>query len=186
MTIIHIDSSITGEASVTRKLTGAIVDQLRAARPDVRVIERDLVNQPLAHVTLDSFADMSVVDEFLAADTIVIGAPMYNFTVSSQLKAWIDRIILPGATFRYTDQGAEALVTDGKRVIVALARGGFYEEGHALEHLKSYLTGVFGFIGIIPEFVHADGVNYGAEQREAAINNGLVEVDMLEFERLAA
>ena len=103
---------------------------------------------------------------------------MYNFTLPSQLKAWIDRILVAGTTFRYTESGPEGLAK-GKRVIVAVSRGGFYEDGNAMEHLKTYLTGVFGFIGIEPEFVHADGINYGPEQREAGIANGLAEVERL-------
>ncbi len=181
MTILKIDSSITGENSVSRKLTGRILEQLVAASPEADVIERDLVSQPLDHLTLGAFADTTVLDEFLAADTIVIGAPMYNFTLPSQLKSWLDRILVAGKTFRYTENGPEGLA-GGKRVIVAVSRGGFYAEGSpaaSLEHLETYLSGVLGFIGITPEFVHADGINLGAEQREAAIANGYSEVDRL-------
>jgi len=178
MTILRIDSSITGESSVSRKLTARITEQLRAAHPGARVTERDLVDQPLDHLTLGAFADSSVLDEFLAADTIVIGAPMYNFTLPSQLKSWLDRILVAGKTFRYTAEGPEGLA-GGKRVIVALSRGGFYDTSSPLEHLETYLAGVFGFIGIAPEFVRADGINLGAEQREAAIANGYSEVERL-------
>jgi FMN-dependent NADH-azoreductase len=181
VTTLHIDSSITGENSVSRILTRRIVDQLRATDGNARIIERDLVAQPLDHLTLAAFADSSVLEEFLAADTIVIGAPMYNFTLSSQLKAWLDRILVAGQTFRYTEHGPEGLVGD-KRVIVALSRGGFYDANSPaapLEHLETYLTGVFGFIGIRPEFVHADGTAVGPEQREAGIANGLAEVERL-------
>ena len=181
MTILQLDSSITGDNSVSRILTRRIVDQLRAADPSVDVIERDLVAQPLDHLTLAAFADTAVIDEFLAADTIVIGAPMYNFTLPSQLKAWLDRILVAGQTFRYTEHGPEGLVGD-KRVIVGLSRGGFYDANSPaapLEHLKTYLAGVFGFIGITPEFVHADGIAVGPEQRQAAIANGLAEVERL-------
>ena len=118
-----------------------------------------------------------MLDEFLAADTVVIGAPMYNFTLPTQLKAWLDRILVAGKTFRYTESGPEGLAT-GKRVIVALARGGFYDAGSpasALEHLESYLRGVFNFIGIEPEFVAADGLNLGTEQRDASISQALGE-----------
>jgi FMN-dependent NADH-azoreductase len=137
-----------------------------------------LVANPLPHLTFEAFADSSVLDEFLAADIVVIGAPMYNFTVPSQLKAWIDRILVAGTTFRYSEAGPEGLA-GGKRVIVAVSRGGFYEDAHAMEHVKSYLNGIFGFIGVVPEFVHADGINYGVEQREAGIANGLAEVERL-------
>jgi len=150
---------------------------LNAARPGAEVVRLDLVSQPLPHLTLDAFADTRVLDEFLAADTIVIGAPMYNFTLPTQLKAWLDRILVAGTTFRYTENGPEGLA-GGKRVVIALARGGFYDAGSpasALEHLESYLRGVFGFIGIEPEFVAADGLAIGPEQRESAIAQALGE-----------
>ena len=178
MTILKIDSSITGDNSVSRVLTSRIVEQLKAADPSATVIERDLVQEPLGHLTLASFNDQEVLDEFLAVDTVVIGAPMYNFTLPTQLKAWIDRILVAGKTFRYSEEGPEGLA-GGKRVIIAVSRGGFYEEGNALEHLETYLRGIFGFIGITPEFVHADGINYGPEQREAGIANGFQEAERL-------
>jgi FMN-dependent NADH-azoreductase len=177
VTILHIDSSISGANSASRELSGKIVEQLLTAPWGQEVIYRDLVADPLPHLTLDSFADSSVLDEFLAADTIVIGAPMYNFTLPTQLKAWLDRILVAGRTFRYTESGPEGLVS-GKRVVIALARGGFYDSGSpasALEHLESYLRGVFGFIGIEPEFVAADGLAIGPEQREASIARALGE-----------
>jgi FMN-dependent NADH-azoreductase len=126
-------------------------------------------------LTLDAFADTSVLDEFFAADTIVIGAPMYNFTLPTQLKSWIDRIVIAGKTFQYGANGPEGLAK-GKRVIIALARGGFYNEGSpaaALEHLETYLRGVFNFIGIEPEFVVADGLAIGPEQRDVSIQQAL-------------
>jgi FMN-dependent NADH-azoreductase len=182
MTILHIDSSITGENSVSRVLTRRIVDQLAAARPGAEVIHRDLVTEPLDHLTLGAFADGSVLDEFLAADTVAIGAPMYNFTVPSQLKAWLDRILVAGKTFRYREDGSAEGLAAGKRVIVALSRGGFYRvdsPAAGLEHLETYLTGVFGFIGIVPEFVAADGIAVGPEQRKASVANALGEVERL-------
>jgi FMN-dependent NADH-azoreductase len=102
---------------------------------------------------------------------------MYNFTLPSQLKAWIDRILIAGTTFRYTATGPEGLA-GGKRVIIALARGGFYDAGSpaaGLEHLQTYLRGVFNFIGIEPEFVAADGLAIGPEQREQSIRQALGE-----------
>ena len=177
MTILHIDSSISGEQSASRAITRSIVDQLRIADGGGDVIVRDLVSEPLPHLTLDAFADSSVLDEFLAADTVVIGAPMYNFTLPSQLKAWLDRILVAGKTFRYTENGPEGLVKN-KRVIIALARGGFYGEGSAaagLEHLESYLRGLFNFIGIEPEFVLAEGLAVSPEAREQSLNKALGE-----------
>ena len=175
MTILHIDSSITGENSASRAISKSIIDQIKTSQWGEAVVYRDLVADPLPHLTLASFQDQEVLDEFLAADTIVIGAPMYNFTLSTQLKAWIDRILIAGKTFRYTDNGPEGLAT-GKRVIVALARGGFYDlnsPAAALEHLESYLRGVFNFIGIDPEFIAADGLAIGPDQREQSIAQAL-------------
>ena len=177
MTILHIDSSITGEASASRELSANIVDQLKSALWGEQIVYRDLAADPLPHLTLDQFADTTVLDEFLAADTIVIGAPMYNFTLPTQLKAWIDRIVIAGRTFRYTESGPEGLAK-GKRVIVALARGGFYDQGSpasALEHLETYLRGIFNFIGIEPEFVAADGLAVSPEQRDRSIKSALGE-----------
>jgi FMN-dependent NADH-azoreductase len=177
VTILHVDSSITGENSATRTLTRSIVDQLKSAQWGEDVIYRDLAAEPLAHLTLEAFADTSVLDEFLAADTVVIGAPMYNFTLPTQLKAWIDRLAVAGKTFRYTESGPEGLVK-GKRVIIAVARGGFYGTGspaEALEHLESYLRGIFNFIGVEPEFVVADGLAVSPEQRESSISQALGE-----------
>ena len=138
---------------------------------------RDLAADPLPHLTLDAFADTSVLDEFLQADTVVIGAPMYNFTLSSQLKSWLDRILVAGKTFQYTAEGPVGLAS-GKRVIVAMARGGIYDAGSpaaALEHLETYLRGIFRFIGIEAEFVSADGLNISAEQKEQSVRAALGE-----------
>ena len=175
MTILHIDSSISGENSASRAISARIVDQLKSAQWGEQVVYRDLAAEPLPHLTFDAFADTTVLDEFLAADTIVIGAPMYNFTLPTQLKAWIDRLVIAGNTFRYTENGPEGLA-GGRRVIIALARGGFYDAGSpaaSLEHLETYLRGVFNFIGIDPEFVAADGLNISPEQRSASISQAL-------------
>jgi FMN-dependent NADH-azoreductase len=177
VTVLHIDASINGENSASRAISRSIVEQLGS----VELVRRDLVSDPLPHLTLDAFVDTSVLDEFMAADTVVIGAPMYNFTLPSQLKAWLDRILVAGTTFRYTENGPEGLAGD-KRVIVALARGGFYDAGSpaaALEHLESYLRGIFNFIGIEPEFVAADGLNMGPEQRARSIEQALGNTTLL-------
>lgn len=177
MTILKIDSSISGENSVSRILTRSITNQLAAANPAAAVIERDLVAAPLAHLT-ERGQDADVLEEFLAADTVVIGAPMYNFSVPSQLKAWIDRIAVAGKTFQYGANGPEGLTGD-KRVIVAVSRGGVYDAGNSFEHVEAYLKPMFNFLGVEPEFVRAEGVNYGPEQREAAIANSLSEIERL-------
>ncbi|MBA3525449.1 MAG: NAD(P)H-dependent oxidoreductase [Pseudomonadota bacterium] len=177
MTILHIDSSITGEASVSRQLTQSIVNGLTRFDPAAPVVRRDLASEPIAHLTLDALADSSTLDEFLAADSVVIGAPMYNFTLPTQLKAWLDRILIAGRTFRYTADGPVGLA-GGRRVIIALARGGTYNAGSpaaALEHLETYLRGAFNFIGIEPEFVAADGLNIGPKQKERSVRAALGE-----------
>jgi FMN-dependent NADH-azoreductase len=120
--------------------------------------------------------------DFLAADVIVIGAPMYNFSIPSQLKAWIDRLAVAGKTFRYTEKGPQGLVPD-KRVIVASSRGGFYgpeTPAAFLDHQESYLRGLFGFLGITDvTFIRAEGVNLGPEQRSAALDGASAAVAKL-------
>jgi FMN-dependent NADH-azoreductase len=177
MTILKIDSSISGENSVSRTLTSAIVDQLASANPGAELVERDLVANPLAHLT-ERGQDADILEEFLAADTVVIGAPMYNFSVPSQLKAWIDRIAVAGKTFQYGANGPEGLAGD-KRVIVAVSRGGFYDTSSNFEHVEAYLKPMFNFLGIEPQFVRADGVGTGPEQREAGLANGMAEIERL-------
>jgi FMN-dependent NADH-azoreductase len=177
VTILHIDSSITGEASVSRQLTQSIIDGLTRFNLAATVVRRDLAAEPLPHLTLEAMAEGAAVEEFLGADTVVIGAPMYNFTLPSQLKAWIDRILIAGKTFRYTPDGPVGLAGP-KRVIIALARGGMYDAGSpaaALEHLESYLRVAFNFIGIEPEFVPADGLSISTEQKERSVRLALGE-----------
>lgn len=182
MTILHIDSSITGENSVSRILTSRIVEQLASSDRSAEIIHRDLAAEPLSHLTLDQLGPNPVLDEFLAAETVVVGAPMYNFTLPSQLKAWLDRIVANGVTFRYTAEGKPEGLAGGKRVIIALSRGGFYgaELGNAdFEHLESYLRIIFAFIGITPEFVRADGINLGPDVKARSVENALGEVEKL-------
>ena len=179
MTILHVDASINGENSASRAISGSIVEQLRGGAGD-RLVYRDLAREPLAHLTLDSFADTSVLDEFMAADTVVIGAPMYNFTLPSQLKAWIDRIAVAGKTFRYTENGPEGMAR-GKKAIVVSARGGMYGAGSpaaSLDFQENYLRGVFGFLGITDiEFVRAEGLAHGPAQRDQAMSAALGAID---------
>lgn len=175
MNILHLDSSITGDNSASRSLSAAIVRELTEADPSATVTYRDLVAQPLDHLTLPGFGSgdsQEALAQFKTADVVVIGAPMYNFTVSTQLKAWIDRVLIAGETFRYTENGPQGLAGD-KTVIVALARGGLYGEGTAqrsLEHAERYLTDVLAFIGITdPQFVIAEGLALGDEARADAL-----------------
>lgn len=199
MKLLHIDSSVLGPHSVSRQVTAAIVERLREADPQLTVTYRDLGAAPLAHLSgphlaaaqgappepslqPDLAAGQAMLDEFLAADVVVIGAPMYNFTIPSQLKAWIDRIVVAGKTFKYGPNGVEGLAR-GKRVIIAVSRGGFYGADTPMavgEHLESYLRFVFGFIGIAdPEIIAADGIQVGPEHREKAIASALLAATSL-------
>ena len=171
MKVLHIDSSIQGEASASRVLTREIVGQLQAGQPGVTVIYRDLAARELPHLSQAVLAqqDATALEEFLAADVIVIGAPIYNFGVPSQLKAWIDRIAVAGKTFRYTASGPEGLVR-GKKVTVALTRGGVHDPEKGQDFGESYLRFLFGFLGIDDvNFVRAQGLAVSPQQRTSAL-----------------
>ena len=203
MKLLHIDASITGDHSVSRQVSAAIVGRLRQATPEIEVIRRDLTASPLPHLTVphlpgqpavagleaEQAESNAVLDEFLTADVVVIGAPMYNFSVPSQLKAWIDRILVAGRTFRYTATGPEGLAA-GKRVIVALSRGGFYGAGSpaaAAEHVESYLRAVFHTIGVVDiEFVVAEGVQISPDHRQKALSSALEAADAVSSARARA
>ncbi|WP_213772656.1 NAD(P)H-dependent oxidoreductase [Bradyrhizobium sp. dw_78] len=193
MKLLHIDSSVLGPNSVSRQVSAAIVDRLRKTHPHLEIVSRDLTATPLAHLSgshlaaaqgatpeasllQDLAAGQTMLDEFLAADIVVLGAPMYNFTIPSQLKAWIDRIVVAGKTFKYGAQGVEGLAGN-KRVIIAVSRGGFYGADTPMaagEHLETYLRWVFSFIGVKnPEFISADGIQIGPEYREKALTGAL-------------
>jgi len=200
MTLLHIDASILNEQSVSRQLTAAIVKRLAAAKPGTRVIHIDLAAEQVGHLSSAEFLavqgvepqgddarqavarNAKLLNDFLAADTLVVGAPMYNFALPTQLRAWLDRLAVPGKTFRYTENGAEGLAK-GKRVIVASTRGGLYGEGtpHAfLDHQETYLRGFFGFLGITDiSFVRAEGLAISPERRAAAIDAAVAEAEQL-------
>ncbi len=190
MKLLHIDTSILGHNSVSRQLTTIIVERIRALQPTIELRYVDLGAEPLDHLSAahlsasqgassaspaierDLERGRQALEDFLAADIIVVGAPMYNFSVSSQLKTWIDRVCVSGKTFRYTESGPQGLAT-GKKVIVASSRGGVYaphSPAAALDPQESYLSAVFAFLGITDvTFVRAEGVNIGPAQRQAAL-----------------
>ena len=191
MNILHIDSSITGARSVSRDLSALVVAQLGGEQHDV--IYRDIVAEDLPHFTaltapsahplskavpvLDEAQQAkrdnsdAILSEFLAADIVVIGVPMYNFTIPSELKAWIDRVIIPGTTFKPGPNGPEGLAGE-KRVILAIARGGYYGKESAFksaDHAESFLRTALGFIGVKKvETVIAEGLNF-PDAREKAV-----------------
>ena len=193
MNLLHLDSSILGPHSVSRSLSSSVVDQLRQKMPGLCVTYRDLAAEPIPHLsgayvavtrgggnvaTDDALsADLALgealMQEFLAADIVVIGVAFYNFSIPTQLKAWIDRIAVAGKTFRYTESGQLQGLAGGKHVILAVARGGFFGEGspaRAMEHAETYLRSAFSFIGVTNlDVIEADGLRVSSEQRQTAI-----------------
>lgn len=201
MKLLHIDSSVLGTNSVSRQLTADIVAQWKASHPETTVDYLDLAISAPSHLSVDSLGfrmpsgvDLSdvqvrenavseaLVSQFLAADVIVVGAPLYNFSVPSQLKAWIDRVAQVGRTFKYTEKGPQGLA-GGKTVIVASTRGGVYstsEGGRAMEHQESYLQTVFGFFGITDvRFVRAEGLSMGETPKAQAIASAQSDIKSL-------
>ena len=178
MKILHVDSSILGENSATRAMTAHAIDKLREQYPDATIERLDLVADPIAHLTGGFPSANEHLRQMQGADLLVVGAPTYNFTVPTQLKAWIDRLAVAGETFRYTETGSEGLAGD-TRVIVAIASGGHYDDGHAFEHNKSYLKAIFNFMGIEPEFAEARGLAMGEEARAEGLAKGIAAIEAL-------
>src|SRR5277367_780726 len=191
MQLLHIDSSVLGPHSASRALSAEIVAKQVALHPGMKVVRRDLAADAVLHLSpahlaawqggavedADLGADLvkggTYLEDLFAADIIVIGAPMYNFSIPSQLKAWIDRVVVAGKTFRYGANGAEGLLSKDKKVFIASSRGNVYAAGSpaaAFEHHESYLTGVLSFIGLTDvTVIRAEGLAFGAEAKEAAM-----------------
>ena len=184
MQLLHLDSSALGTGSVTRELTAAIVARWQDKLPQLRVEYRDLDANPLPHLTSQSLARANpgeaddaarTMEQFLAADVLVIGAPMYNFSIPSTLKAWIDRVAVAGKTFRYTEKGPEGLA-GSKKIIIASGRGGVHTDAPT-DFQETYLRQVFGFLGVTDiEFVRAEGVAYSPQHRSDAIAGALASI----------
>ena len=196
--LLHIDSSVLGAHSVSRQLTAEAVADYVAAHPATTVDYLDLALDAPSHFDTNSIGSRGaqaeptdvqrrenaisekLVSQFLASDVIVIGAPLYNFSVPTQLKAWIDRLAQPGRTFKYGDKGPVGLA-GGKTVIVVSTRGGMYstsDVGQAMEHQESYLKVVFGFFGVTDvRFVRAEGLAMGDAPKAAAIEAARVQID---------
>jgi len=202
MKLLHIDSSVLAANSVSRQLTARLVEQWQAAHPGTVVEYLDLAEDAPSHLSMESLGfwlgpdaegltpvqqqenaiSERLVSQFLAADVVVVGAPMYNFSVPSQLKAWIDRVAQVGRTFKYTETGPQGLA-GGKTVIVASTRGGVYSRNPALaslDHQESYLKTVFGFLGVTDvRFVRAEGVAMGEAAKKEALDAAVVTIDAL-------
>ncbi|WP_373991032.1 FMN-dependent NADH-azoreductase [Duganella sp. BuS-21] len=198
--VLHIDSSVRSTGSLTRQLGGEFIAKLVAANPATTVVTRDLASTPVPHLTEQMLGAYftpaeqrnaeqaftiktsdTLVDELLAADTIVIGAPMYNFSVTSGLKAWIDHVARAGRTFKYGANGPEGLVS-GKKVIVFVATGGAYSAGPAAayDHTTTYLRSVLGFLGMTDvTFVVAEGVAMGEEAVASAIAKSRAQIEAI-------
>ena len=188
-TALVITSSALGETSVSNQLVQDAVTGLRAQDPSLRIVTRDLGSAPIPHITMDAAAALrgaepanaaqaeaqalsnQLIAELQAADIVVIGAPMYNFGISSTLKTWFDYVLRAGVTFRYSESGPEGLLK-GKRAIVIESRGGLYSEGpaQAMDSQEPHLRTLLGFIGITDvTFVRAERLAFGPEAREQAI-----------------
>jgi len=197
--LLHIDSSPLGDASVSRQLTAEIASAWTKANPGGTVSHLDVAATPLDHLTaelmqvvkfrnLDGLNDRqqqelattdALVDQLLASDILVIGAPMFNFSVPSQLKTWIDRICQAGRTFRYTETGPVGMVT-GKKAIIISTRGGIHSTNPAvtaLDHQEAYLKTVLGFIGITDvTIIRAEGMGMGPAVKDPAIEAALADI----------
>ncbi len=200
MKLLHIDSSILGPHSVSRILSADIVEQQRRLNPGLEVTYRDLAAEPHLHFSPAHIAaaygatpDATVqtdlatagadLDQLFAADIIVIGAPMYNFAIPTQLKAWIDRSLVAGKTFHYTATGPEGLLPKGKKVFIASSRGGFYGPDSPtapFDHQESYLRQALGFIGLTDiTIIRAEGIAVSPESRETALTAARQEISAL-------
>ncbi|MDB6048790.1 MAG: azoR2 [Pseudomonas sp.] len=186
--VLIIESSARQQDSVSRQLTKQFIGQWQAAHPADQITVRDLATQPVPH--LDSTlmggwmkpADQRneaeqyalqrsdlLTNELVAADVLVLAAPMYNFAIPSTLKAWFDHVLRAGVTFKYGETGPQGLLL-GKRAFVLTARGGIYA-GSSLDHQEPYLRQVLGFVGIHDvTFIHAEGLNLGGDFLEKGLN----------------
>jgi FMN-dependent NADH-azoreductase len=195
MKLLHIDSSILGDHSASRQLSREVVEAWKAAEPGITVTYRDLAADAISHFSAQTLvaagtsaelrdaalkheADLSAstMAEFLAADAVVIAAPMYNFSIPTQLKAWIDRIAVAGQTFRYTEAGPEGLC-GGKKLVIVSTSGGLHAGQPSGVGHEDYLKLVFGFLGITDiEFVRAEGLAYGDDMRTKAMSEATLQI----------
>jgi len=193
--VLIIDSAATGDASVSRRLTGELEAILRGRGP-VRIVRRDVGTAPVPHLTAATTSAIrsgeadteagrdalalsdALIAELKAADLIVIGAPMYNFGMASTLKAWFDHVLRAGITFRYSAAGPEGLVT-GKKAIVIESRAGLYSEGPAaaMDSQEPHLRTLLGFMGVEDvAFVRAERLAFGPEAATASIADAVEQL----------
>ena len=197
MNILQINSSARAAASQSTRIANNIVERLRDSDPSATLSVRDFARQP--HPALDESAlgalftpadkrtaeqnarvalDDALIAELKAADVVVLGVPMYNFGVPTQLKNWIDAIARAGVTFKYTDKGPVGLV-QGKKVYVALTRGGLYRNTPADTQVP-YLKTVFAFLGMTDvQFIYAEGLAMGPEAEQKALASAQTQIEDL-------
>ncbi|QXI30014.1 FMN-dependent NADH-azoreductase [Pseudomonas vanderleydeniana] len=186
--VLIIESSARQQDSVSRQLTQQFISQWKAAHPADEITVRDLAQNPVPHLDSNLLGGWmkpqeqrsaieqaslersnELTDELLAADVLVLAAPMYNFAIPSTLKAWLDHVLRAGVTFKYTETGPQGLLT-GKQAYVLTARGGLYAGG-TNDHQEPYLRQVLAFIGIHDvDFIHAEGLNMGGDLHEKGLN----------------
>ncbi len=183
-TLLRIESS-SNPKGFARQVGDAFLDAIKTAKPGLNVVTRDLAKQPLPHISAEFFSVMysgdnsapalqlseTLIAELLAADILMIEAPMYNFGIPSGLKAWIDHVVRAGRTFQYGPNGPEGLAK-GKKAYIITSSGGVYSEGpyKAMEHAEAYLRGVLGFIGFTEiETIRTEGIAMGADKAAAAL-----------------
>jgi FMN-dependent NADH-azoreductase len=194
--VLILNSAVTGDASVSNKLTGEFAARLKQRDPSARIVTRDLGANPVPHLLPETFAGIratatteaetaalalsdELVDELRGADLLVIGAPMYNFGIPSSLKAWFDHVLRAGVTFRYTENGPEGLLPLDKAVVIE-TRGGLYSEGPAVAmgSQEPHLRTLLGFMGVDDvTFVRAEKLGFGPDAVTAAVDNALAELD---------
>ena len=187
--VLIIESSARQQGSFSRQLTQQFISQWHEAHPTDRVTVRDLALNPVPHLDVNLLGGWmkpeeqrnagevaslqrsnELTDELLAADVLVLAAPMYNFAIPSTLKAWLDHVLRAGVTFKYTETGPQGLLT-GKKAYVLTARGGLYA-GSTSDHQEPYLRQVMAFIGIHDvTFIHAEGMNLGGDFQEKGLNH---------------
>lgn len=197
--ILVLNSSVSGEASVSRLLVADAVTELTQRDPSAKLVFRDLAANPVPHLSPETVAGVrsqattpaeqvartlsdELIAELRAADTIVIGAPMYNFSIPTTLRSWFDHVLRAGETFSYSEAGPKGLLS-GKKVIVVESRGGLYSEGpaKAIDFQEPYLRQLLGFIGLADDltFIRAEKIGFGPDARDQALADSRAELAKL-------
>ena len=201
--LLLVDSSPKIEHSLSRMLTDEVAQRWLSAHEDGLIIHRDIGLNPPSHLNdeliqilksnsrkdhdehleAELLLTQQIIEEFISADVIVIGSPMFNFGITSQLKAWVDRLAVPGQTFQYTENGPEGLVPD-KPVYIIMTRGGYYHspEMQLLDHQEPYLQSVLKFFGISSvTMFRVEGVDISPDLRANAVMEAKDQISQITF-----